>query len=499
VSAPHALEPGTVLVDRYRLEEQQGRTGDTTYWRATDELLDRPVGVCLLPADGATAAPVLHAARQAAAVTDPRFLRVLDAAETDGIVYVVSEWVTATSLADLVTDRVLPPPVARDLAVEVAGALGAAHEQGLAHLCLTPEHVLRTAHGTVKVAGLAVDAAASGVTSDDDRDAAARDTRGVAAILYAALTSRWPGEAPSRLGDAPIDAGRLCSPRQVKAGVPDDLDGIVADTLDAGPRHHHPPDDPPARTPAELSRRLIGTATTGRMAAIRPAAELPGDTPPPYATRPYVATYDDEGPARGRLAGRLAYLLVALVLAAGLGLGGYQLATGGNLGGASASDDPSSSSNATPSPSTRVLTIAGATGFDPEGDGEENSDRAERAVDGSRSTFWNTKTYLQQLGPGGLKDGVGLLLDLGSQQPVRQVTVRTNLDPTTIQVRTAPVSAGTQLGDFGRVARMTTAHGTGTARLSGARVRYLLLWITELPQEGPQAFRTEISQVSVRG
>src|SRR4051794_20127676 len=80
VSAPHALEPGTVLVDRYRLEEQQGRTGDTTYWRATDELLDRPVGVCLLPADGATAAPVLHAARQAAAVTDPRFLRVLDAA-----------------------------------------------------------------------------------------------------------------------------------------------------------------------------------------------------------------------------------------------------------------------------------------------------------------------------------------------------------------------------------------------------------------------------------
>ena len=59
--------------------------------------------------------------------------------------------------------------------------------------------------------------------------------------------------------------------------------------------------------------------------------------------------------------------------------------------------------------------------------------------------------------------------------------------------------AAHQLGDFGRVARMTTANGTGTARLSGARVRYLLLWITKLPQEGPQAFRTEISQVNVRG
>src|SRR3954454_8387223 len=256
VSAPHALEPGTRLVDRYRLERALGETDGTTYWQASDELLDRSVGVCLLPDDGAAAQRVLSAARRAAVVTDPRFLRVLDANEDSGVVYVVSEWVSATNLADLLLDRVLPPDQARDLATEVAGALDAAHEQGLAHLCLTPEHVLRTAHGQIKVAGLAVDAAVHGITAQDADDAAARDTEAAAAILYAALTGRWPGQEPSRVTAAPHDAGRLCSPRQGKAGVPDDLDGLVAQTLDAGPRHHGSHDtEPVARTPGELARR----------------------------------------------------------------------------------------------------------------------------------------------------------------------------------------------------------------------------------------------------
>ena len=42
--SPNAVEPGTRLVDRYRLEEHLGAADGTTYWRAQDELLDRPVG-----------------------------------------------------------------------------------------------------------------------------------------------------------------------------------------------------------------------------------------------------------------------------------------------------------------------------------------------------------------------------------------------------------------------------------------------------------------------
>ncbi|MGH8894927.1 MAG: hypothetical protein ACRDWY_16745, partial [Actinomycetes bacterium] len=54
---PDVVEPGTRLVQRYRLEEHLGGfehavggPAGTVYWRAHDELLDRPVGVALLPA-----------------------------------------------------------------------------------------------------------------------------------------------------------------------------------------------------------------------------------------------------------------------------------------------------------------------------------------------------------------------------------------------------------------------------------------------------------------
>jgi len=88
---PHTLDRGTRIVDRYLLVEPLGQAAEgTTYWRAHDELLDRAVGLCLLQGDSSGAARVLGAARRAAAVTDPRFLRVLDANDTDGFVYMVS-------------------------------------------------------------------------------------------------------------------------------------------------------------------------------------------------------------------------------------------------------------------------------------------------------------------------------------------------------------------------------------------------------------------------
>ncbi|MDQ1670424.1 MAG: hypothetical protein QOE40_2485 [Actinomycetota bacterium] len=498
MSAPNALEPGTRLVDRYRLEESLGRTEDTTYWRATDELLDRPVGVCLLQGDNEGAARVLGAARRAAAVTDPRFLRVLDANETDGVVYVVSEWVSASNLADLLADHPLTPAHARELALEVAGALDAAHQQGLAHLCLTPEHVLRTSHGQVKVAGLAVDAAVHDITSTDPADASARDTRGAAAILYAALTARWPGQAPTEVAPAPYDNGRLCTPRQVRAGVPDDLDSLVAQTLGSAARHGQD-GQPPVRTPAELVERLNATGATSRIPLVRPSTESHDDTPPPYSSAPYLARYDDEGARPGPRLGRVAYVLVGLVLLVGLGLAAWQLAAADLGGGPGPASDSESSAPPPGSSPGRALDVASVTTLDPPpGDGEENGDRAARTIDGDRSTVWTTKSYNQQFGPGGLKSGVGLLLDLGSRQSLSRVIVTTAGGSTDLDVRVAD-SEGTSLDDYAEVGSAPGADGRTVVSLDKpVEARYVLVWLTRLPQDG-SAYRGQISEVTVRG
>jgi hypothetical protein len=499
-NVPHAIEPGARLVDRYRLEQHLGHADDTAYWRATDELLDRPVGLCLLQ-DGSTHGQrVLAAARKAAAVTDPRFLRVLDANEDGGVVYVVSEWVSATNLADLLAEAPLSPGQARDLAAEVAGALDAAHRDGLAHLCLTPEHVLRTGHGQIKVAGLAVDAAVRGLRASDPADAAARDAAGAVAVLYAALTARWPGENVSQVTPAPYDGDRLCSPRQVRAGVPDELDSLVAASLDAGPRHGSDPGEP-VRTPAELARRLAAHAPTSRIPVVGRAGEGrrddADDTASSYATGPYVARYDDEGARRGRLAGRAAYVLAGLALLVGLGLVAWQLVSF-DLGGSSPGPETSRSSD--PGPQTEKLPITSGTSLDPPpaGNGDENSDRAAQAFDGDDATVWNTNIYRQQLGPGGLKEGVGLLLDLGSQHAVSSVTVTLVGDATDLQVRLADEQGG-QLDDYRPVGDASEASGRAVVRLSKpADARYVLIWLTKLPQV-PGGFRGQIAEAVVRG
>jgi hypothetical protein len=497
---PHTLDPGTRFVDRYLLEELLDQTADgTTYWRAHDEMLDRAVGLCLVAGESSGAQRVLRAARRAAAVTDPRFLRVLDANDTDGVVYVVSEWVDASSLADLIAEQPLTAGHACDLATEVANALDAAHRQGLAHLCLTPEHVLRTSHGQIKVAGLAVDAAVRGLTVTDPSDAAVRDTQGAAAILYAALTGRWPGAEPSAVAAAPYDGDRVCSPRQVRAGVPVDLDALVSATLETA-RHGGGHVGEPVRTPAELARRLTSTAATGRIPVIEPLSDPHGDTPPPHSSGPYVEPYDDTDPTKRRLVGRLAYLLVGLVLLVGLGLAGWQLfhSNFAGLGGGSA--DPTSSPSATSTIQAAKLPIAGATTLDPApaGDGEENPDRAGLAFDGDAATVWNTNIYRQQFGPTGLKKGVGLVLDLGASRQVSTVTVTLVGEGNDLQVRLAD-TLGQSQADYTKVA--TSSDASGRTELTLAKPtqgRYVLLWFTKLPAVDG-GFRGQLSEVVVRG
>ena len=61
--------------------------------------------------------------------------------------------------------------------------------------------------------------------SDDDPRVA--DTKALTRMLYALLTGCWPGQDATALPPAPMHKGRVCTPRQVRAGVPAILDAIT--------------------------------------------------------------------------------------------------------------------------------------------------------------------------------------------------------------------------------------------------------------------------------
>ncbi|WP_431500480.1 hypothetical protein [Nocardioides sp.] len=227
-------QSGDVLAGRYQLTDLLTESREGRFWRAQDAVLGRPVAVHVLDARDERAPRLMAAARNSAAIGDPRMLRVLDAAQTDQVAYVVNEWGAGSSLEHaLAAGGPLPPQQAAWIASEVADLLVLAHEQGHAHGRLNPEAVLLDDLGAVRVIGFGVDAALHGI-DPDTRDSQRRDRVDAVGVLYAALTGKWAGETLSSMPPAPRDHGQVLRPRQVRAGVPRPLDDLCDRVLGSG-------------------------------------------------------------------------------------------------------------------------------------------------------------------------------------------------------------------------------------------------------------------------
>jgi hypothetical protein len=222
------IRPGDTLADRYRLDDLLSESGSGRFWRAHDQVLQRPVALHVIACGDERSAGLLDAARRSAAVIDPRILRVLDAQMGDDTCFVVNEWGAGTSLdIALASNGPLVPRRAAWLVAEVADSVAQAHAAGVHHGRLVPENVLIDATGSIRVIGFSVDAALHGLPPGDEMG----DVRDLAGLLYAALTGRWAGESSSAVPPAPQDGTQVLRPRQVRAGVPRPLDDLADELL----------------------------------------------------------------------------------------------------------------------------------------------------------------------------------------------------------------------------------------------------------------------------
>jgi serine/threonine-protein kinase len=139
------FEPGTLLVDRYRIEGILGVGGMGRVYRARDEALGRPVALKVMHAAMvAQAARFEREARAGAALTHPAVVRVLAFGRLpDERPFLVFEFVEGENLSAYVR-RVGPLGAERalDLLRPIAGALAEAHARGVIHRDLKPENLL---------------------------------------------------------------------------------------------------------------------------------------------------------------------------------------------------------------------------------------------------------------------------------------------------------------------------------------------------------------------
>ncbi|MFF6948398.1 protein kinase family protein [Streptomyces iakyrus] len=507
-TSPPELHSGHKLARRYRLEECVTRLDGFSSWRAVDEKLRRAVGVHILPADHSRARSVLAAARSSALLGDPRFVQVLDAVEENDVVYVVHEWLPdATELTTLLASGPLEPYDAYQMVSQVSSAMAAAHREGLAHLRLNPNAVLRASTGQWRIRGLAVNAALRGVASDTPQRT---DTEAIGALLYAALTQRWPYESDAYgLSGLPKDIG-LIAPDQVRAGVHRGLSELSMRALanDGATASRH---ESPCTTPEELVKAI------GEMPRIRPP-EPAFTAPPEYQRTTYQqGTYGRQGPHPGvtqpitspppplqsRTGKALKWAVSALLIAA-LGLGSWQLADalmdqGGKNEdpGQTQTNDGNDKSPKKPA-GGKPIAISGARDFDPLGDQSEKPSDIGKVYDNSTATYWQTDFYLSA-DFGRLKSGVGIILDLGKTQQVGKVTV-TFVGDTSVELRSASPDAGSEPTSLDAYSKVAQGSGT-TVQLKPDKTlksRYLLVWLTKLPiQADDGKWRGRVADIKV--
>ncbi|MEU6176265.1 protein kinase family protein [Streptantibioticus parmotrematis] len=513
---PPELHSGHKLARRYRLEECVTRLEGFSSWRAVDEKLRRAVGVHLLPADHPRARSVLSAARSSALLGDPRFVQVLDAVEENDLVYVVHEWLPdATELSAVLAAGPMEAYDAYQLVSQVAQAMTAAHREGLSHLLLSPGCVLRSESGQYRIRGLAVAAALRGVTSDRPKRT---DTEAIGALLYAALTARWPYQEDAHgLTGLPEDLG-LVAPDQVRAGVHRGLAELAMRALvndGATPSRQ----EQPCTTPEELAKAVAALPRIRPPEPTAPAFPQAGYRQPPArpaqpaATRPIAhATQPPPPPLAGRTGKVLKWGVAALLIAA-LGLGSWQVAdtlmNRENTPAPTPSVQPQkgSATGGAGHVTNQPLRIVGAQEYAPDGVTEDPGDVG-LSYDGNPSTYWHTKSF--DSGPvlAPFKAGVGIVYDLGSAQKLggASLTFHYGGSYTTATLYAADsLTTSASPSSLHKLGTVTT--DTTNAKLSVSSpvsTRYVVLWLTAVPKAGTDGFSSPgfkqgIAEVSFTG
>ena len=504
---------GAWLAGRYRLEERLGERNGSTAWKATDEVFGRLVAVHTFAAGSRLAGQAAAAARAACRVSDPRLSKIFDADEHADPPYIVTQWPPGSCLGERLAAGPLEPWRAVAMIADAAQAVAAAHEAELAHLCLAPDSVWCDADGGLTVTGLQIDAALAGAQAADP---AREDTRGLARLLYAALTGCWPGPEHTTLPPAPRPGSRVPAPRQIRPGIPASIDAVACRALYGEACDGQPP----ILGPAQLAMELAAIARHGpsSIPAPCPASTVPLTPPAAPAAPPLPATVtlwpDPAGTAAGhgepatadggmalrrparshtirlpQLApGKLSAIIIVLAV---LGAAGWLVAHE-----LTAPHRPAAA--APPTGSARTLTPARAAAFGTRGKGNgDNPQLAPFAIDGNPATAWHTDWYTTA-DLGNLEPGTGLLLDM--VRPVTVTAVRIILGGAhgaSFQIRIGAAPALTRMPP---VAHISDAGGAVWLRLTTpAHGRYVLLWFTRLPPDPAGTFQASVYDVRLEG
>ena len=153
--------------------ELLGKGGMGAVYKARQRGLDRLVAVKVLPPeighDPAFAERFTREARALARLSHNHIVSVFDFGQSDGLFYIVMEYVDGVNLRQTIQTGTLTPAEALAIVPQICEALQFAHDEGIVHRDIKPENILIDKRGRVKIAdfGLAKLMASGGRESPD--------------------------------------------------------------------------------------------------------------------------------------------------------------------------------------------------------------------------------------------------------------------------------------------------------------------------------------------
>ena len=354
----------SVISERYALEQRLGSGGMSTVFRATDRILERTVAVKMLAEhlsdDDKFVARFRREALAVAKLTHPNIVQVYDTGVDSGRHYIVMEYVSGRSGAQILqkTGKV-EPRLTVGIAVQACSGLDYAHRHGIIHRDVKPGNLMIIGGETtganddmaVKLADFGIARAAeqtrltqvgsvvgtaaylSPEQARGEEATPASDVYALGVVAYQLLTGRLPFEGAS-LAEMVVrrEKERPLSPTAYDRDIPDALSATVlrsienerdrryqdaaalSEALRDGLAGQAPP---PGTTATSVLATGPATASTRRLES--PPPPRPQRRPP----RP-VITSAEQRPRRsaaariGRALGAIALMILVAAIVAGV-------------------------------------------------------------------------------------------------------------------------------------------------------------------------------------
>jgi eukaryotic-like serine/threonine-protein kinase len=248
---------GTVLGDRYHLDERIASGGMADVWAAEDDVLQRRVALKVMRPDAdheeLFALRFRDEALHSASLIHTNIATLFDYGEDDGVAFLVMELVDGKPLSLIRERGSLAHDQVRSIIGQCALALGVAHESKVVHRDVKPANILVRDDGLVKLTdfGIARAIDASGHTRAGDllgtpnyispEQALGRPATG-ASDLYALGVVGHEMLCGSKPFDKPTPIATAMShlhepPPPLPDDVPEDLAGVIEHMLEKDPRN----------------------------------------------------------------------------------------------------------------------------------------------------------------------------------------------------------------------------------------------------------------------